>query len=450
MTACTLPTWLPGGIVDSINDHFGSMLREEIVNWMRTTELRKKWSDSSSSRKLSTGSRIHCEHIADKLNIIKRACQGGTRVFKEQDIDIYDEVSEEKYKKFVKGRLQRNDFVVDNGTEGYVNNGVDDWTGGNKDARDSEEEDRKKEEIKTGKSQIKTQTSPTRCILYQCILHNSYQRKSPFADFLSNGPLEDLNNASSDDTFSSPHKRSRTKDGAITPTANRLATHEVDSSSDGFDSSYDDINMDDFMDLGDNFNLNPPIKHEEPVISLSKKPALKTAPSNLKEELDVKPAWLLVYDTLAVKSEDTLGSPFSETNINAPKEQPPLNVMSLYNDDERIPEPPSPTVLHSVLPHLIATLVNRPQLLQYDIKQQALKLIANSRVWRHRFCFCQLDVTGLTEALKSSALFKKAVNYRYKLLEIDLDGFFQRLLLLQKKKYVALKVDDGTKAKSKG
>jgi DNA polymerase alpha subunit A len=38
------------------------------------------------------------------------------------------------------------------------------------------------------------------------------------------------------------------------------------------------------------------------------------------------------------------------------------------------------------------------------------------------------------------------VNERYKLLEIDLDGIFQRLLLLQKKKYAALKVDEAGKS----
>jgi DNA polymerase alpha subunit A len=38
---------------------------------------------------------------------------------------------------------------------------------------------------------------------------------------------------------------------------------------------------------------------------------------------------------------------------------------------------------------------------------------------------------------------KKAVNDCYRLLEIDLDGVFQRLLLLQKKKYAAVKVEDG-------
>ena len=59
--------------------------------------------------------------------------------------------------------------------------------------------------------------------------------------------------------------------------------------------------------------------------------------------------------------------------------------------------------------------------------------------------FVNSNVTELAEALKISAMLKKAVNDRYKLLEIDLDAVFQRLLLLQKKKYAAIKVEDGTK-----
>ena len=54
-------------------------------------------------------------------------------------------------------------------------------------------------------------------------------------------------------------------------------------------------------------------------------------------------------------------------------------------------------------------------------------------------------MTDLAEALKISAEFKKAVNDRYRLLEIDLDGVFKRLLLLQKKKYAALKVEEGSR-----
>lgn len=59
--------------------------------------------------------------------------------------------------------------------------------------------------------------------------------------------------------------------------------------------------------------------------------------------------------------------------------------------------------------------------------------------------FVNSGVTDLAQALKISAEFKKAVNDRYKLLEIDLDSVFQRLLLLQKKKYAAIKVEDGTR-----
>ncbi|OBZ73519.1 DNA polymerase alpha catalytic subunit [Grifola frondosa] len=171
--------------------------------------------------------------------------------------------------------------------------------------------------------------------------------------------------------------------------------------------------------------------------------------------------------------------------------------------EEKIPEPPSSEVPQGVLPRLIATLVNRrrqvkslmkdkkatpAQLLQWDIKQMALKLTANSMYGCLGFeysrfyarplaalttfkgreilthtrelaesmqldvvygdtdsVFVNSNVTELAEALKISAEFKKAVNDRYKLLEIDLDGIFQRLLLLQKKKYAAVKVEDGSR-----
>ena len=56
----------------------------------------------------------------------------------EEDDTIYDEVTEDQYKSIVKGRLQRDDFVVDDGAEGYVDNGMDDWTGGNE-SEDEEE-----------------------------------------------------------------------------------------------------------------------------------------------------------------------------------------------------------------------------------------------------------------------------------------------------------------------
>lgn len=59
--------------------------------------------------------------------------------------------------------------------------------------------------------------------------------------------------------------------------------------------------------------------------------------------------------------------------------------------------------------------------------------------------FINSNATTLADALQVAEQFKKLVNGRYKLLEIDLDGIFQRLLLLQKKKYAAVKVEDGQK-----
>ncbi|KAB5589762.1 DNA polymerase II [Ceratobasidium theobromae] len=168
--------------------------------------------------------------------------------------------------------------------------------------------------------------------------------------------------------------------------------------------------------------------------------------------------------------------------------------------EDKIPAIPSGDVPQGVLPRLIATLVNRrrqvkslmkdrnatqSQLIQWDIKQKALKLTANSMYgclgFEHsRFyarplaalttfkgreilthtrelaeglaldviygdtdsIFVNSNVTDLPDALKIANELKKAVNDRYRLLEIDLDGIFRRMLLLQKKKYAAVKVEE--------
>jgi DNA polymerase alpha subunit A len=52
------------------------------------------------------------------------------------------------------------------------------------------------------------------------------------------------------------------------------------------------------------------------------------------------------------------------------------------------------------------------------------------------------NMDSFQEALKFGREFKKAVNDRYKLLEIDIDNVFRRLLLHAKKKYAALNVID--------
>ncbi|KAG8881550.1 DNA-directed DNA polymerase alpha catalytic subunit pol1 [Tulasnella sp. 331] len=154
-----------------------------------------------------------------------------------------------------------------------------------------------------------------------------------------------------------------------------------------------------------------------------------------------------------------------------------------YEDGaEKIPDVPSPDVAQGVLPRLISTLVKRRK--QWDIKQKALKLTANSMYGCLGFEYSrfyarplaalttfkgreilthtrelaeslQLDVVygdtdsvfvnsnaeSFPDALKMAGIFKKQVNDRYKLLEIDVDAVFQRLLLLQKKKYAAVKME---------
>ena len=63
--------------------------------------------------------------------------------------------------------------------------------------------------------------------------------------------------------------------------------------------------------------------------------------------------------------------------------------------------------------------------------------------------FVNSNVTNLAEVLKISNNFKKVVNDWYKLLEINLDGVFQQLLLLQKKKYAAIKIESETRTMTK-
>ncbi|WWC58983.1 uncharacterized protein I303_101529 [Kwoniella dejecticola CBS 10117] len=174
--------------------------------------------------------------------------------------------------------------------------------------------------------------------------------------------------------------------------------------------------------------------------------------------------------------------------------------------EEKIPDVPASDVSQGVLPRIIATLVNRrrqvkglmkdksatpAQLLQYDIRQQALKLTANSMYGCLGFAgsrfssrplaalttfkgreilthtrelaeslqldvvygdtdsvFVNSNVTSLPEAHKIANDFKKLVNERYKLLEIDLDAIFERILLLNKKKYAAVKIEDNGERKT--
>jgi DNA polymerase alpha subunit A len=167
------------------------------------------------------------------------------------------------------------------------------------------------------------------------------------------------------------------------------------------------------------------------------------------------------------------------------------------DEDEKVPEVPGDTANKGILPRLIRTLVSRrrevkklmkdktateDQLKTWDVKQQALKLTANSMYGclgytRSRFyarplaalttskgreilqstkdlaesahalrviygdtdsVMLNTNMDNILDAIKMGNEFKKAVNQQYELLEIERDNIFKRLLLHAKKKYAAI------------
>ncbi|KAJ2412770.1 DNA-directed DNA polymerase alpha catalytic subunit pol1 [Coemansia sp. IMI 209128] len=162
---------------------------------------------------------------------------------------------------------------------------------------------------------------------------------------------------------------------------------------------------------------------------------------------------------------------------------------------DALPDTPAPDLAPGILPRLLKTLVDRrrqvKQLLkrptspeeaqQLDLRQRALKLTANSMYgclgFTHSRFYAKplamlitakgreilqatrdlalsdgleviygdtdsIMIATRTEALADvyelGAQFKRRVNDRYRLLELDIDGVFKKLLLLKKKKYAAL------------
>ncbi|KAJ7623603.1 hypothetical protein FB45DRAFT_837909 [Roridomyces roridus] len=278
----------------------------------------------------------------DRLAEYKRAREGGGRVRKEQeDVGIYDEVSEDQYRRVVRNRLQEDDFVEDDGVGGYVDNGLEeDWDReADEEEDDSDEERKKKKKGKSAAAKTKPKApppppKPTIAAYRKAVTKEeesdflaslmgeldsvpvdvpkpkSRKRKqSPdyrsYADTSSDGPTD---HAESDVLDSSPLKRVKMDDDpGMTPAVDRMSHLDVQSGSDGFDASeYEDIDMDSFMadDMDDAMQVDAP-----------------PPPPKKKEEENSVPAWLAVYDSLTVSApEEALGShgsSSSQTNVSA-------------------------------------------------------------------------------------------------------------------------------------
>ncbi|KAJ7460715.1 DNA polymerase family B-domain-containing protein [Mycena latifolia] len=268
----------------------------------------------------------------DKLAEYRRAREGGGRVRKEEEVGIYDEVTDDQYKSIVRGRRQMDDFVEDDGVGGYVDNGLEeDWGGADKEDEDSDEEvDRKKKGKAKSKAKAKAAVPPPvkpSISAYRPAVSKEqendfmasllgeldavpvdlpppipksrkrkpspYRTSHSYGDTSSDGPI-DLN-PSSDDLGFSPQKKIKTDGGDMTPAVERLSHLAMQSGSEDFDTAgYDDVDMDSFM--ADDLDIEADI-----VMQVDEK-------KEVKKEESTEQAWLSVYDSLAVSApEDILG-----------------------------------------------------------------------------------------------------------------------------------------------
>ncbi|TFK23220.1 DNA polymerase alpha catalytic subunit [Coprinopsis marcescibilis] len=289
------------------------------------------------------------------LEELKRTRAGGKRVLKEEDNQIYDEISEDEYRDIVKGRLARDDFVVEDGEgdSGYIDNGQDDWMETRMDASDEDSDRGKKKSVKkngktkAAKPKAKPQPAPTPAapsiaayrpqvsaaqeedfmanllgtldkapVVPKSTAKTRKRKTSPqLSSDIESSPSKDFSShPPSDDYFMSPKKKPRVNDAGMTPTIERLADLDVQTSSD-FESGTDIVDYDDFFDNDDDILMDIDelpkvgVKPEPEELKLPKKAPRAPPAAVKKEEADTKPAWLSIYDSLSVSKDDgSLGS----------------------------------------------------------------------------------------------------------------------------------------------
>ena len=304
---------------------------------------------------------------------------------------MYDEVTEDQYKSIVRGRLQKDDFVVDDGVAGYMDNGMEDFGEGDEIAEsDDDKADRKKKcacfdpsftrlgsESRTAKKKAKDTSkmkakpkAPPPPVVAPSIsnyrpavsedqeqdllasilggmddvpipTHKKSRKRKPspefdshsssppphsrfssyrsgksassgYEDTSSDAPIEDGPAVpDSDDLAFSPKKRVKTEGTfGVTPAIDRMGRMDVHSGAedyDSFDNSFDGVDMDAFMDVEDDFGVQPKTSKHEPVdikIDHGKVKPINGVPN--KKDSD-NPSWLSVYDSLSVTKDDTLG-----------------------------------------------------------------------------------------------------------------------------------------------
>lgn len=152
-------------------------------------------------------------------------------------------------------------------------------------------------------------------------------------DTSSDGPYMDEGaGPSSGDDWFSPKKKPRTEAPGIIPAIESMGKLGVESGTEDGDTSFDDVDMDAFMDIDDDeLDMKPKPKMKIEVDSEAKplKPVAAAAPA--KKKLDDNPAWLSVYDSLTVSADDTFG-PAATSSANTARTPAPSNLSVLEED----------------------------------------------------------------------------------------------------------------------